>query len=399
MRLIYTTHDPDKGRTFANFLSSRGIENQLEMTKGSDWGKDDYGDAAFKVWIYDEDSSDAAEKWAEAFKANPDQPMFRTVGSKTTVIPEILGNDEPISYTRQQRQRGSSQIPFSATKELSVTSGLLLLCVIFYLISVFTAPRFFSHPENVPPAPLLLPTIDKQFYYDYPRSYEIIDKIVKLYGADALESPSSLPPEGRYLYSELEKTPYWGGYYDHLLAYFNGTTPPPVATPPFEKIKEGEVWRLFTPALLHSSFLHILFNMLWLLILGKQLEERLNARSYILLVLIIGIVSNTAQYLMSGPNFMGFSGVVCGMVGFICVRQKIAPWEGYPLERSTSMFLIYFISALFLVQLVSFYFEAHNNFSFSPGIANTAHISGAITGALLAFLPLFKKNQQGGISK
>ena len=101
----------------------------------------------------------------------------------------------------------------------------------------------------------------------------------------------------------------------------------------FEKIRQGEVWRLFTPCLLHFDFLHILFNMAWLWILGKQIEERIHWKKLGLLILIVGIVSNTAQYLVSGPSFLGFSGIVVGMAGFIWMRQRNAPWEGYPLSR------------------------------------------------------------------
>jgi GlpG protein len=228
--------------------------------------------------------------------------------------------------------------------------------------------------------------------YDYPKIYELTDKLIKLYGVEKLQSPETLPPEGQIILKEIQSIPHWQGYYDQFLAHFQGKAVQPAVAPMFEKIREGEVWRLFTPALLHTDFLHILFNMLWLLILGKQLEERLNPRRYMLLILIIGIFSNTCQYLMGGSNFMGFSGVVCGMVAFIWTRQKIAPWEGYPLERSSSAFVLYFILALLAIQMVSFYMEARHNTSISPGIANTAHITGALMGALLALTPFFKKN-------
>lgn len=396
MRLIYTTHDPEKGRSFANFLSSKGFENQLEMVKSTDWGTDDYGDTFFKIWVIDEDSAEAAEKWAEEFEKDPQNPMFQQTGSKTTVIPAILGNDEPIT-----RPKGPRKPPILQKNQgLTITTSLFLLCCLFYLIKILTAPHVTEMPPKQFAVPALLSPFDKELYYDYPRAFEIADKLVKLFGLEKLQSPQNLPLEGQYLYKELQKTPFWQGYYSKLVAFFQNVEIPDDNAPMFEKIREGEIWRLFTPALLHSDFLHISFNMLWLLVLGRMLEDRLHPRNYLLLILIIGIVSNTCQYLMSGPNFMGLSGVICGMVGFICVRQKFAPWEGYPLEKSTSIFLFCFIGALSLLQLASFYFEVHNNTGFSPGIANTAHITGALTGALLGFLPFFKKTAKyGGPSK
>ena len=92
---------------------------------------------------------------------------------------------------------------------------------------------------------------------------------------------------------------------------------------------------------------------------------------------------------MSGANFIGFSGVLCAMVAFIWIRQKIAPWEGYPLQKSTITFLAFFVAAMLSIQIVAFYWEVQNVTTFTPGIANTAHITGALIGAILGRLPLF----------
>ena len=141
--------------------------------------------------------------------------------------------------------------------------------------------------------------------------------------------------------------------------------------------------------------------MMWLILLGKQIEERLRGGSYILLMIVIGIGSNLCQYFMSGPNFMGFSGVLCGLLTFIWIRQKIAPWEGYPLERSTFLFMIYFIFIVLFIQGVSFYLEVEHNTLLSIGIANTAHLSGAAIGVLLGYCPFFswKTDKIKGLTK
>lgn len=397
MRLVYTTEDADLARNLAHFLSSEGIENQLEMIKESDWGQNNYGDMLFKIWIINEDDSEAAEKWVETFQKDPENPLFKKTGAKTTVIPALLSGEETIKSEKYNRgiPRGNKPEPIH-----TITTGLLLLCSIFYLIGNFTAPHFSSLPAYLPELPILSPPIKKEFYYDYPKAYELVDKLVNLFGVEKLQMPEYLPPEGKYLIKEFQNSPYWVGFYDWLLAYFKGAPVPKTLPPMFEKISQGEVWRLFTPCLLHGNLLHILFNMLWLILLGKQLEERLDARRYMLLILLTGIFSNTCQYLMGGPNFVGFSGVICGMVAFIVVRQKIAPWEGYPLESSTSMFVVYFITILLAIQLVSFYLEINHNTSLATGIANSAHLSGAILGALLGFLPFFrKKSKAAGLSK
>lgn len=402
MRLVYTTHDADQGRTLATFLSSEGIENQLEMVKNTDWGNDNYGETLFNIWVIDEDMAESAEKWVKAFNEDSKNPIYRKSGFGTTVLPTLLPADNNESFEPNRprtarsphagNQRSGGRILLKPEPIRTITAGILMLCCLFYIISNLTAPNITSIPPDLPSMPIMSAPISKQLLYDYPHAYELTDKLVKLYGIERLQTPGDLPLEGQYLVREIKKNTYWEGYYDIFLARFQHTEPPKVIVPTFEKIRQGEVWRLFTPCLMHTDFLHILFNMLWLLVLGKQLEQRLNARRYMLLIVLIGIFSNTCQYLMGGPNFIGFSGVVCGLVGFIWVRQKIAPWEGYPMERATSLFIVYFIAALLAIQIVSFYTETYHNLSISPGIANTAHLTGLAIGALLGFTPFFKKS-------
>jgi GlpG protein len=131
--------------------------------------------------------------------------------------------------------------------------------------------------------------------------------------------------------------------------------------------------------------------MLWLFILGRQIEERIGIVRYIFLSLLIGIAGNVAQYLMSGPDFLGYSGIVTGMVGFIWIRQKIAPWEGYPLQKPVIIFITVFVLAMlafevFVVSLKFFHIDWG-----SVALANTAHVIGGLFGALLGRLSMFAR--------
>ena len=51
------------------------------------------------------------------------------------------------------------------------------------------------------------------------------------------------------------------------------------------EIRHGEVWRLFTPMLVHFSLPHLFFNWLWMLDLGTMIERRQSARMLLALVL------------------------------------------------------------------------------------------------------------------
>jgi GlpG protein len=106
------------------------------------------------------------------------------------------------------------------------------------------------------------------------------------------------------------------------------------------EVRQGQVWRLFTPVFLHFGLLHILFNMLWMRDLGTMLERRLGTLQLLLIVLGIGILSNLAQYQVSGPNFGGMSGVVYGLLGYIWIRGRMDPECGLFLHPSTVMMML-----------------------------------------------------------
>lgn len=60
-------------------------------------------------------------------------------------------------------------------------------------------------------------------------------------------------------------------------------------------------WRFFTPAILHFSVLHIVFNMLWLWYLGAMVEIKQGRFRMVMLFALTALVSNAAQYLQTGP--------------------------------------------------------------------------------------------------
>jgi GlpG protein len=225
--------------------------------------------------------------------------------------------------------------------------------------------------------------------YDYPHSYEMVDKFVRIYGLEGLQNYENLPPEGLFLLKKILLTPVWEGFYSIAMNYFTQPKQPlQINAPLFEKIREGQVWRVFTPCLLHANILHIFFNMLWLIYLGKIIEDRLNSFRYLFLILITAIVSNTAQYLMSGPSFLGFSGVICGMLAFVWVRQKYAPWEGYRLAQGTFALMFFFVMSMAGIQALSFFLKIYYQAEYFPSIANTAHITGGVAGYLLGRMNL-----------
>ncbi len=138
------------------------------------------------------------------------------------------------------------------------------------------------------------------------------------------------------------------------------------------EVRRGQVWRLFTPIFLHFGILHILFNMLWLRDLGSMLEARKGSWKLLLLVLVFAGMSNFAQYLMSGPNFGGMSGVVYGLLGYIWMQGKFNSASRLSLQPQTVTFMVAWFF-LCLTGLVG-------------PIANTAHAIGLTLGITWGFL-------------
>jgi rhomboid protease GlpG len=140
----------------------------------------------------------------------------------------------------------------------------------------------------------------------------------------------------------------------------------------FPEIRAGEVWRLVTPIFLHGGLLHLLFNMLWLYQLGSQIETQESSRSITVMVLVFASICNTAQYLVSGPLFVGMSGVVYGLLGYIWMVTRFQVGTRYMLSEQTVMFMLLWLGVC-LVGII-------------PHVANTEHVVGLLLGVAWGFV-------------
>ncbi|MBJ7538162.1 rhomboid family intramembrane serine protease [Marinomonas transparens] len=141
-------------------------------------------------------------------------------------------------------------------------------------------------------------------------------------------------------------------------------------------LSQGEYWRLATPALLHFSVMHIVFNALWVWEIGKKLERLLGSIIWSVGVLIIAIVSNVLQYQMSGnPLFGGLSGVVYGLIGFAWLTPIIV--KAWPLIISKQLMI-------FFVVWLAIGYTPFPEMVGLGSIANTAHTIGLVAGLVLS---------------
>ena len=86
-------------------------------------------------------------------------------------------------------------------------------------------------------------------------------------------------------------------------------------------VHQGQVWRLITPILLHDTsfpFLHILFNMYALYILGVGIERTFGYKRFLLLYLLSGFSGNVLSFLISSQKYafsIGASTAIFGLIG------------------------------------------------------------------------------------
>lgn len=114
------------------------------------------------------------------------------------------------------------------------------------------------------------------------------------------------------------------------------------------EIRKGQVWRLVTPIFIHFSFLHILFNMMWLKQLGSVIEHIQGKLFLGAFILISATASNLVQYYTSVdprlyPVFGGMSGVVFALFGYVWMKTKFDFMSGYAIDKqSVTLMMVWF---------------------------------------------------------
>lgn len=141
-------------------------------------------------------------------------------------------------------------------------------------------------------------------------------------------------------------------------------------------IRHGQVHRLVTPIFIHFHVLHLLFNMLWLRMLGGAIEMRRGSWRLALMVLFIAVTSNLAQYYYNGPAFGGMSGVDFGLFGYLWMKSRYEPESGFYMPPQTVFLMIAWMVYCYFGQM---------------SIANTAHTVGLIAGCLLGLWGTFRR--------
>ena len=152
----------------------------------------------------------------------------------------------------------------------------------------------------------------------------------------------------------------------------------------FESLKSGFIWTLFTYSFLHEGALHLLFNILGIHFISRNLEYSLTRESFIMLFLFsifLGSIS-WLSFNINGGFLIGTSAFVMGSLTRFCLMRPDNPIT----------FLLFFVLPISLkpkhllfgvmgLELYGFIFSELQNIS---NIAHSAHLGGMLAGFILS---------------
>lgn len=145
-------------------------------------------------------------------------------------------------------------------------------------------------------------------------------------------------------------------------------------------IREGQLWRLLTPALIHGSLAHIGFNMYALFSFGTSLERYFGRGRFLTLYLLGAFAGNVMSFSFSDAYSLGASTAIFGLIGA----------EAVFLYRNRELLAGQFRSAignvLFIIAINLFLVGS------LPGIDNWGHVGGLLGGLMFTWFasPLWK---------
>ncbi|HEV1287144.1 MAG TPA: rhomboid family intramembrane serine protease [Bryobacteraceae bacterium] len=157
-----------------------------------------------------------------------------------------------------------------------------------------------------------------------------------------------------------------------------------------DQMRGAGLLTLFTSMFLHAGWLHLIGNMLFLWVFGRNVEDLIGGPSFLAFYLLAGIAAGIVQVMVNAYSrvpTIGASGAIAGVMGAYLIK--------FPRTRIVTLIFIFFfvttaeIPAAFIllywfaIQFFSgFGSLATTNYS-GGGVAYFAHIGGFLVGMLL----------------
>jgi len=151
------------------------------------------------------------------------------------------------------------------------------------------------------------------------------------------------------------------------------------------------IWQYITSAFLHAGWLHIIGNMLFLMIFGANVNDRLGHLGYLGFYLAGAVFAGIGYVLIDGQaDVLGASGAVAAVTGAYLILL--------PRSHITIFYFFFFIGtaeiAALLVILFFFSMDVWGQFVLrgllgnNDGVAHAEHISGTLFGAVTCLVCL-----------
>lgn len=341
MRRIGSISDPRLARRLCDYLQTQSIEARTDTDEGGSGTPNqasgigtDSGSAAeadttaYDIWVREERDLDRAREIFRAFKQSPEDSKY-DVSKEAEAIRRKKDRETKRRITQQKKAQQTLQrrggfggrSPMSGS--IPVTIGLIVIATIVSFATSFGSPRQSREPNTL--------SLEQKIFFAF----------------------SSVDPR------------------DY------------VATgDPFVSVKQGQLWRVITPMLLHGAIFHLAFNMIALYTLGSVVE-RLHGSVFLAALLLVSQIGGQLTQmslpmlplppiLQESPLAIGASGAVFGVFGFIWIRPRVQ--GGYPVEIPP-VNVAFMLGFLFLCMT-----------PLIQGIANGAHLGGLVIGVLVARL-------------
>lgn len=138
-------------------------------------------------------------------------------------------------------------------------------------------------------------------------------------------------------------------------------------------IRQGQLWRFFTPVFLHVSLTHIAFNMYALFVIGRDLERYYGHQRFSVLYFLAGFAGNVASFWMSTKPSAGASTALFGLIA----AQGVFIYQNRKIFGSQSARMLSNVILVVVINLA---------LGLSPGIDNWGHLGGLVGGVIFAFL-------------
>lgn len=136
----------------------------------------------------------------------------------------------------------------------------------------------------------------------------------------------------------------------------------------------GQLWRFFTPALLHGSIAHLGFNMYFLYRVGANLERWYGHRRFLLLYVLGAFAGNAASFLFSTNPSLGSSTALFALIAAegVFVLQNRQFISGGAMSALTNIVIVIVINL---------------GIGLAPGtnIDNWGHLGGLVGGVVFAY--------------